>query len=123
MFRNASHAYNILGRDKRRRAEYDATLLSRDYKSAWGEFTNDFVQPFARGVVIPLLNYTLRSIEYVAIPLARMAINQTQQFLKRKLSSSDDLSMAMSNMTLDSIFNSTKPEPGNLMSNSTRRLR
>ena len=81
IFRNASHAYKVLGKDKRQREIYDA----QDFGKAMVDVTSSVVVPLARDVALPLLNITIRGIGYFAKPIIRDVFEQTNAVYKGKI--------------------------------------
>ena len=77
VFRNASYAYKILGKDKNMREKYDGEQLTNEFVTALGEVTSDIVIPLARDVAFPLLNFTVRGIGNFAKPIIRDVVEQS----------------------------------------------
>ena len=77
IFRNASYAYQILGRDEKTRELYDAKLKTRIYLSVLEEVGTEVIKPLAMDVAVPLINMTVQSIGNIAIPFFRDAIEQS----------------------------------------------
>jgi hypothetical protein len=89
LFRNASHAYKILGKDTKTRAEYDAKYRTIEYLNVLEEVSNDVLRPLAMGVAIPLLNLTVKTIGSFAIPFLRDAMEQGNVVFKAAMDSYD----------------------------------
>ncbi len=77
IFRNASYAYQILGRDEKTRELYDAKLKTRIYLNVLEEVGTEVIRPLAMEVAVPLINMTVQSIGNIAIPFFRDAIEQS----------------------------------------------
>ena len=77
VFRNASRAYSILGRDEKLRAEYDSKYNTMKYLSALEDYGSEVVIPLARDVAVPLINITVQSIGSFAKPFFRDAFEQS----------------------------------------------
>lgn len=78
LFRNASHAYKILGKDQKFRSNYDYVLNAENFANALSEVGSDIVFPLAREVAVPLLNVTVRGIGQIATPFVRNLIEQSK---------------------------------------------
>lgn len=77
VFRNASYAYQILGRDEKTRELYDSKLKTRIYLNVLEEVGTEVIKPLAMEVAVPLINMTVQSIGNIAIPFFRDAIEQS----------------------------------------------
>ena len=66
IYQNVSHAYSILGRDPKRRQEYDRKLETQEFVGSIGNLTTE-----VSNIAGPLLNLTLR----MAIPFVRDALD------------------------------------------------
>ena len=77
LFRNASHAYQTLGRDPKLRAEYDSKYLSRMYLSVLEDVGTEVLRPLAMDVAVPLINFTARALGSFLKPLVDSSISKT----------------------------------------------
>jgi curved DNA-binding protein CbpA len=82
VFRNASYAYKILGRDAKTRAEYDNIYRTKQYINALDQLGSNVIKPLAMDVAVPLINLTVRSIGSVAVPFFRDAFEQSSAVFK-----------------------------------------
>ena len=82
LYRNASYAYKILGKEQSSRANYDYTLGAENFANALTEVGTDIVLPLAREVAVPLLNVTLRGISSLAKPFVRDLVEQSKTVFK-----------------------------------------
>ena len=71
-FRNASYAYSVLGKDPTRRAEYDAKLKADDATNTF----KSYIIPFTQQVAIPFVNFTIRKIGSITLPIMRTVLWQ-----------------------------------------------
>ena len=76
-FRNATYAYQVLGRDEKARAMYDRKIDTQTYLTVLEEVGTDIIVPLAREVAVPLLNFTLNSISSFAMPILRDVFEQS----------------------------------------------
>ena len=79
IFRNASYAYQVLGRDETIRRKYDSKYTSNDYLDALenvGTATSDLLVPLTMEIAVPLLNMTAQAIGSFAIPFLKNAFAQ-----------------------------------------------
>ena len=79
MFRNASYAYKVLGRDEKTRAEYDAKYRALIYIDVVEQLGRDVFKPLAMEVAMPLINMTVRSIGKLAVPFFKDAVEQSTE--------------------------------------------
>ena len=77
LFRNATYAYQILGKDEKSRAAYDRKLDAQSYMDALEGVGNDFIKPLAMDIAVPLLNLTFRSVKSIAFPFLRDVFEQS----------------------------------------------
>eukprot|EP01041_Mallomonas_annulata_P001602 gene1602-3094_t len=77
IFRNASYAYKILGKDPKLRREYDSSLQTKQFVEVMREVGSEIVYPLTMDVAVPLINMTFKSIGAVAIPFFRDAFEQS----------------------------------------------
>lgn len=66
IFQNASYAYSVLGRDPRKRQEYDTRLETSEFINTLGQVSND-----VGSVAVPLLNMTYNA----ALPFLKDALD------------------------------------------------
>eukprot|EP01040_Poterioochromonas_malhamensis_P010611 gene10611-11553_t len=85
LYRNASHAYKILGKDPKRRAEYDAKYKTKRYIGLLEQVGTEVLQPLTTGVAIPLVNLTVQTISSTAVPLIQDLFEQSASALKENL--------------------------------------
>ncbi len=85
LYRNASHAYKILGKDPKRRAEYDAKYKTKRYIGLLEQVGTEVLQPLTTGVAIPLVNLTVQTISSTAVPLIQDLFEQSASALKALL--------------------------------------
>jgi len=69
LFRNASYAYQVLGRDPKLRSEYDSKYLSRVYLSVLEDVGTEVLRPLAMDVAVPLINFTAQALGSLFIPV------------------------------------------------------
>jgi DnaJ-class molecular chaperone len=81
LFRNASYAYKILGKDKATRSNYDYTLGAEKFATALSEVGSDVVIPLARDVALPLINMTVRGIRSIAKAFGRDIYEQSKSVI------------------------------------------
>jgi len=81
-FRNASHAYQVLGRDPKLRAEYDSKYLSRMYLSVLEDVGTEVLRPLAMDVAVPLINFTARALGSFLKPVIESSISTTSAVLE-----------------------------------------
>lgn len=77
VFRNASYAYKILGRDEKKRSDYDAKYKTLMYIDVVEQLGRDVIKPLAMEVAMPLINMTMRGISKVALPFFKDAVEQS----------------------------------------------
>ena len=77
VFRNASYAYKILGRDEKIRSDYDARYKTLMYIDVVEQLGRDVIKPLAMEVAMPLINMTMRGISKVALPFFKDAVEQS----------------------------------------------
>lgn len=77
IFQNATNAYQILGRDEKKRATYDNKLKAKAYINVLEEVGTEIIKPLAMGVAVPLINLTVQSIGSIARPLIFDAFEQS----------------------------------------------
>lgn len=82
LFRNASYAYKILGKDTTTRSNYDYTLGAEKFATALSEVGSDVVIPLARDVALPLINMTVRGISSIAKTLGRDIYEQSKSVIE-----------------------------------------
>lgn len=94
IFRNASRAYQILGRDEKTRLEYDSKYNTRLYLANIGvvleEVGTEVIKPLAMDVAVPLINMTMQSIGSFAFPFFKDAFEQSSAVFQAAFGSSDD---------------------------------
>ena len=73
IYQNVSHAYSILGRDPKRRQEYDRKLETQEFVGSIGNLTTE-----VSNIAGPLLNLTLR----IAVPMAKAAFEMSSSFFQ-----------------------------------------
>lgn len=78
LFRNASRAYQILGKDKKTRDIYDQRFSTDMYIQAFEELSSTVMKPLAMDVALPLLNLTARTLSGMAMPFFRDIAEQFQ---------------------------------------------
>lgn len=76
-FRNATYAYQVLGRDEKSRAIYDRKIDTQTYLTVLEEVGTDIIVPLAREVAVPLINFTFNSISSFAMPILRDVFEQS----------------------------------------------
>lgn len=76
-FRNASHAYQILGRDRKLRNEYDSRYLSRMYLSVLEDVGTEVLRPLAMDVAVPLINFTAQALGSFLKPMFESSMSAT----------------------------------------------
>ena len=77
LFRNASYAYKILGRDEGTRAEYDNKLKTIRYIDAVDQFSREVIAPFATEIAIPLIKLTVKGVASLTAPIVNDVKEQT----------------------------------------------
>lgn len=83
VFRNASYAYKVLGKDRKTRLNYDSEHSSgKSYLDVLEAVSNDVIGPLAMGVAVPLINLTMQSISAFAFPFIRDAVEQSNVVFK-----------------------------------------
>eukprot|EP00597_Dinobryon_sp_UTEXLB2267_P002153 CAMPEP_0170061820 /NCGR_PEP_ID=MMETSP0019_2-20121128/3254_1 /TAXON_ID=98059 /ORGANISM="Dinobryon sp., Strain UTEXLB2267" /LENGTH=405 /DNA_ID=CAMNT_0010267765 /DNA_START=914 /DNA_END=2131 /DNA_ORIENTATION=- len=83
IFRNASYAYKVLGKDRKTRLNYDSEYSSgKSYLDVLEAVSNDVIGPLAMGVAVPLINLTMQSISAFAFPFIRDAVEQSNVVFK-----------------------------------------
>jgi len=95
IFRNASRAYQILGKNEKTRQLYDNQYKAKMYLNVVEEVGAEVLVPLARDVAMPLINMTVKSIGSFAIPFFRDAFEQSSAalqaaFTKNNLDDDDD---------------------------------
>ena len=95
IFRNASRAYQILGKNEKTRQLYDNQYKAKMYLNVVEEVGAEVLVPLARDVAMPLINMTVKSIGSFAIPFFRDAFEQSSAalqaaFTKNNLDNDDD---------------------------------
>jgi len=73
LFRNASHAYQILGKDPQTRAEYDRQSNAQMYLQVLEDVGTDVLKPFAMDVAVPLINLTAQALTSFFNPFLKSA--------------------------------------------------
>lgn len=76
-FRNASHAYKVLGRSEKTRSDYDSKYRTKLAIESMDQIGRDVIAPFAMDVAMPLLNLTVRGISSFAVPFFKDAYQQS----------------------------------------------
>lgn len=74
IFRNASYAYQILGKDKKTRDLYDSKSDTKGFLGALEELGSDVMVPLARDVAVPLITLTAQSFGSFAMPIFKDAL-------------------------------------------------
>lgn len=82
IFRNASHAYQTLGRDPKLRSEYDSKYMSRMYLSVLEGVGTEVLRPLAMDVAVPLINFTARALSSFLGPVIASSISTTSAMLE-----------------------------------------
>jgi len=82
IFRNASHAYQTLGRDPKLRSEYDSKYMSRMYLSVLEGVGTEVLRPLAMDVAVPLINFTARALSSFLRPVIASSISTTSAMLE-----------------------------------------
>jgi len=82
IFRNASRAYQILGKNEKTRQLYDNQYKAKMYLNVVEEVGAEVLVPLARDVAMPLINMTVKSIGSFAIPFFRDAFEQSSAALQ-----------------------------------------
>ena len=94
LFRNASYAYKILGRDEKTRAEYDAKYRTLMYIDVASQLGRDVFKPLAMEVAMPLINMTMRGISRLAVPFFKDAYEQSSAVYQATFDESGDVDEA-----------------------------
>jgi len=89
-FRNATYAYQVLGRDEKARAMYDRKIDTQTYLTVLEEVGTDIIVPLAREVAVPLINFTLNSISSFAMPILRDVFEQSAAVAQMFTSGDDE---------------------------------
>lgn len=89
-FRNATYAYQVLGRDEKSRAMYDRKIDTQTYLTVLEGVGTDIIVPLAREVAVPLINFTLNSITSFAMPILRDVFEQSAAVAQMFTSEIDD---------------------------------
>ena len=82
LFRNASYAYQILGKDEKTRNEYDRKVNTEIYLNVLEDVGNDLIKPLAMDVAVPLINFTVNSITSFALPMIKNMYEQYEAVVK-----------------------------------------
>eukprot|EP01035_Chromulina_nebulosa_P021659 gene21659-28027_t len=82
LFRNASYAYQILGRDNKTRKEYDSKYQTKVYLDAIEDVGNGLIIPLAMEVAVPLINMSVQAIGSIAVPLIKDTFEQSNAIFK-----------------------------------------
>ena len=98
LFRNASYAYKILGRDEKTRAEYDAKYRTLMYIDVASQLSRDVFKPLAMEVAMPLINMTMRGISRLAVPFFKDAYEQSSAVYQATFDELDDDEEASSSL-------------------------
>jgi len=90
LFRNASYAYQILGRDNKTRKEYDSKYQTKVYLDAIEDVGNGLIIPLAMEVAIPLINMSVQAIGSIAVPLIKDTFEQSNAIFKGVFNNNND---------------------------------
>jgi DnaJ-class molecular chaperone len=82
LFRNATYAYQILGKDDESRAKYDRRIDAQSYMDA----LEGVGSAIAMEVAVPLLNLTFQSMKTIAIPFFRDFFEQSSAVVMATMS-------------------------------------
>jgi curved DNA-binding protein CbpA len=82
IFRNASYAYQILGKDAKTRAMYDSKGDTQDFIRALSDIGSEVLVPLARDVAVPLVTITAQSIGNFAIPIFKNVFETSNAAMK-----------------------------------------
>ena len=88
-FRNASHAYKVLGRSEQTRSEYDSRYRTRQYIDSIDQLSRDVIAPFAMDVAMPLIDLTVRGIGSFAVPFFKDAYEQSSSVFRAAFQTDD----------------------------------
>ena len=90
-FRNASHAYKVLGRSEQTRSDYDSKYRTKQYIESMDQLSRDVIAPFAMDIAIPLIDLTVRGIGSFALPFFQDAYEQSSSVFRAAFQSDDTL--------------------------------
>ena len=90
-FRNASHAYKILGRSEKTRSDYDSKYRTKLAIESMDQISRDVIAPFAMDVAMPLLNLTVRGISSFAVPFFKDAYEQSTAVFQAAFKADDSM--------------------------------
>lgn len=93
-FRNASHAYKILGRSEQTRSEYDSRFRTKFYLDTMDQLSREVIAPFAMDVAIPLIDMTVRGIGNFALPFFQDAYEQSSSGFRAAFQNDESLTDA-----------------------------
>lgn len=93
-FRNASHAYKILGRSEQTRSEYDSRYRTKMYIETMDQLSRDVIAPFAMDVAMPLIDMTVRGIGNFALPFFQDAYEQSSSVFRAAFQNDESLTDA-----------------------------
>jgi len=91
VFRNASRAYQILGKNEKTRQLYDNQYKAQMYFNVLEEVGTEVMVPLARDVAMPLINMTVKSIGSFAIPFFRDAFESSSAVLQAAFNKNDNI--------------------------------
>lgn len=89
IFRNASRAYQILGKNEKTRQLYDNQYKAQMYFNVLEEVGTEVMVPLARDVAMPLINMTVNSIGSFAIPFFRDAFESSSAVFQAAFNKND----------------------------------
>ena len=104
LFRNASYAYKILGRDEKTRAEYDAKYRTLMYIDVASQLGRDVFKPLAMEVAMPLINMTMRGISRLAVPFFKDAYEQSSAVYQATFDETNDDDEATGSYSVLDVF-------------------
>lgn len=90
-FRNASHAYKVLGRSEQTRSDYDSKYRTKQYIESMDQLSRDVIAPFAMDIAIPLIDLTVRGIGSFALPFFQDAYEQSSSVFRAAFQNDDSL--------------------------------
>lgn len=85
-FRNATYAYQILGKDEKARLAYNRKLDAQSYMNALEDVGNDIIKPLAMDVAVPIFQMVTYSVGKFAFPLIRDVFEQSSAVVKATIS-------------------------------------
>lgn len=90
IYRNASYAYQILGKDEKLRREYDQKYQTKVYLDVLGDVGTGVIVPLAMDVAVPLINMTAQAVANWAFPLLKDGFEQSSTFFSAAVQDSKE---------------------------------